>query len=106
MERPSTLNIQTLSGEYCDKDIVILHACFQLLTNFVEGEEAFTSHVDWAHDNEHKKAKEEIMLLYNWWSTRKILDNLNNINDLEKEQYEEDNNRLIRLIKVRQFLWT
>lgn len=106
MERPSILNIRTLSGEYCDKDIIILHACFQLLTDFIEGEEAFTSHVDWEHDEAHKKAKYEIEQLYHWWSTRKTLDGLNGINDLEKDQYEEDNEMLIRLIKIRQFLWT
>ncbi len=106
MERPSTLNITTLTGEYCDKDIVILHACFQLLTDFVDGEEAFTSHVDWEFNEVHKKAKYEIEELYNWWSNRKTMDSLNDIGGLEKDQYEEDNEMLIKLIKVRQFLWT
>ncbi len=106
MEKPSTLNIKTLSGAYCDKDIILLHACFQLLTDFVEGEEAFTNHVDWEFNEAYKKAKDELEQLYHWWATRKTLDDLNGINDFEKSQYEEDNEMLIRLVKVRQFLWT
>ena len=106
MEKPATLNISTLTGEYCDKDIVILHACFQLLTDFVDKEEAFTSHVDWEYNKEHKQAKHIIKELYKWWEERKMRDNLLDMNDLEKDQYEEDNMMLIKLIKVRQFLWT
>jgi hypothetical protein len=32
-----TLNIRTLTG-YCDKDEIMLHACFQLLVDFVQKE--------------------------------------------------------------------
>ena len=106
MEKPTILNIKTLNGDWSDKDIIILHACFQLLTDFVEQENAFTGHVDWDSDVEHQSAKQEIQQLYNWWTTRKMFDNLDSINDLEKDQYEEDNEMLIRLIKIRHFLWT
>ena len=106
MKNPGILNIKTLSGDWCDKDIIMLHACFQLLTDCIEDEKLFTGHVDWNHDDEHKKAKEELEFLYNWWINRKNKDLEAELNDLEKEQYEEDNEMLIRLIKVRQYLWT
>lgn len=106
MKNPEILNIKTLSGDWCDKDIIMLHACFQLLTDCIEDEKLFTGHVDWNNDEEHKKAKEELEFLYNWWIKRKNQDLEAEINDLEKEQYEEDNKMLIRLIKVRQYLWT
>ncbi len=106
MKNPEILNIKTLSGDWCDKDIIMLHACFQLLTDCIEDEKLFTGHVDWNHDEEHKKAKDELEFLYNWWIKRKNKDLEAEINDLEKEQYEEDNEMLVRLIKVRQYLWT
>ena len=95
-----------MSGDWCDKDIVMLHACFQLLTDYVEDEKLFTGDIDWNHDEEHKKAKEELEVLYNWWIERKGMDLDDKIYDLEEEQYEEDNEMLIRLIKVRKYLWT
>jgi len=106
MKNPEILNIKTLSGDWFDKDIIMLHACFQLLTDCIEDEKLFTGHVDWNHDEEHKKAKDELEFLYNWWIKRKNKDLEAEINDLEKEQYEEDNEMLVRLIKVRQYLWT
>jgi hypothetical protein len=100
------LNIDNLDSDWCDKDIIMLHACFQLLTDFVEKEKAFNGHIDWEIDQEATNAKAEIQQLYHWWSTRKTLDNLNSIDTLETEQYNEDNRMLSRLIKVRQWLWT
>lgn len=44
--------------EYYDKDIQMLHICFQILVNFVEVEME-----PWdAYDDDH-----EIMILYHWW---------------------------------------
>jgi hypothetical protein len=101
MKRPGTLKIKTLSGDWCDKDIVMLHACFQLLTDCIEDEQLLTGNTDWSHDKEHLDAKKEIEELYRWWNKRKNIDN-----DLDEEQYGKDNEMLIRLIKVRRFLWT
>ncbi|MCB0806865.1 MAG: hypothetical protein KDC05_13795 [Bacteroidales bacterium] len=106
MNNPEILNIKSLSGDWCDKDIIILHACFQLLTDCIENEKLFTGHVEWNHDEEHKNAKKELENLYNWWIERKNADLESEINDLENEQYEKDNEMLIRLIKVRKYLWT
>jgi hypothetical protein len=107
MKNPENLKIETLTGkEWRDNDIVLLHACFQLLTDCIENEKLLTGHVDWDHDEEHLNAKKEIEELNFWWSERKNLDFLDKVHDLDKEQYLKDNEMLIRLIKVRAYLWT
>ena len=84
----------------------MLHACFQLLTDCIEGENLFTCHVDWTHDDLHINAKKELEELYRWWTERKAFDEEGHIADLDKDQYKEDSEMLVRLISVRQFLWT
>jgi hypothetical protein len=106
MKNPDTLKIQTLSGDWCDKDIVMLHACFQLLTDCIEEEKLLTGNTDWNNDLEHTNAKKEIEELYNWWTERKKLEQKEGINDLDRSQYQKDNEMLIRLINIRQYLWT
>jgi len=106
MKNPDILKIKTLSGDWFDKDIVMLHACFQLLTDCVENEKLFTGDIDWTDNKEQINAKKEIEELYNWWNERKKQEENEKFNDLDKMQYEKDNEMLIRLIKIRQYLWT
>jgi hypothetical protein len=106
MKNPDNLKITTLSGDWCDNDIVILHACFQLLTDCVENENLLSGHVDWNYNEEYQNAKNEINILYNWWIERKKLDQQDRVNDLDKVQYDKDNEMLKRLIDIRQYLWT
>ncbi len=101
MQPANILKIESLSNGWCDKDIVILHACFQLLKNFVEKEKDIIEQIDWEHTKEKRKAKKEIDFLYNWW-----LERLNVEDDLDEKQYLEDNQMLKRLIKIREHLWT
>lgn len=105
MQNPDTLHIETLKGDWCDKDIVLLHACFQLLKDCVEKENLVAGHTNWDYDEEHKNAKKEIEQLYNWWKGRSKIEAVKAINDLDKQQYNEDTEMLIRLIKIRQYLW-
>ncbi len=60
------LKIHTLEKGWCDKDEVLLHAAFQLLTDFIEKEKPETI-IDWNADELQKKTWKEIKLLYNWW---------------------------------------
>ena len=103
MEPANVLKIESLSNGWQDKDDVILHACFQLLKDFVEQEKEMIKIIDWNHTEEQKNAKAEIDFLYNWWMKRN-----HDENDFEKinEQYEEDNQMLKRLIDIRKHLWT
>jgi hypothetical protein len=106
MKNPRKLKIKTLSGKWCDKDLVLLHASFQILTDFIKKEKPFTTHVDWSHDEKSHATKKEIEELYAWWMKRVKLDSADHINDLDGLQYYKDNEMLIRLIQIRQYLWT
>ncbi|MDO5637877.1 MAG: hypothetical protein Q4G18_11600 [Myroides sp.] len=101
MEPSNILKIETLNDKWLDKDLILLHASFQILSDCIEKENLFNCHVNWDHDLEHKKAKIEIQNLYNWWNKRKSIST-----DLDSNQYEEDNQMLIRLIEYRKYLWT
>jgi len=60
------LKIKTLEKGWHDKDEVLLHAVFQILTDFIE-QETPEAIVDWNSDEIHKKAWKEIKSLYKWW---------------------------------------
>lgn len=60
------LKIHTLEKGWCDKDEVLLHAAFQLLTDFIEQEKP-DKIIDWNADKLHRKAWKEIKSLYTWW---------------------------------------
>ena len=51
MKPLNLLKIETLNDEWLDKDVIILHACFQILCDCIEKENLFKSHVDWMYDN-------------------------------------------------------
>jgi hypothetical protein len=106
MQPGNVLRIKSLDEEWCDKDRVMLHACFQLLIDCIE-EEKLYDFTDFDNNVESKKVKKEIDELYHWWKTRVSAekDKQNYENDTE-EQYEKDTEMLIRLVKVREYLWT
>ena len=107
MEPGNQLNISTLSEDWSDKDMVILHACFQILTDCIEKEQLFTGHIDWTNDELHINAKKEILELYEWWNERVKKEQDDEIDPIWTEkQHEQDTEMLIRLIKIRGFLWT
>lgn len=101
MEPANILKIESLPDSWRDKDIILLHACFQLLKNFIEKEKEIIEQIDWNHDEEIKHAKAEIDVLYKWW-----LERFDKENELDEKQYEEDNQMLKRLIDVREYLWS
>jgi hypothetical protein len=106
----------------------MLHACFDMLEEFVEGEEGLDSlkyqfsrvETDGKYDplkdkgflgeeyyNKGKEIYLEVKDLYDWWK------NTSNEQLEELEFFAEDfpdidlcSNKLIRLIKVRKYLWT
>ena len=100
MQPSNILNIETLSKEWRDKDSVMLHACFQLLKDFVEIEDVLHMKNNWSADEAHVAVKSEIDDLYNWWAS------YSGIGMSDQENYELENSMLIRLIKIRWALWT
>ncbi|MBF0546713.1 MAG: hypothetical protein HQM08_19860 [Candidatus Riflebacteria bacterium] len=61
------LKIHTLEKGWWDKDHIMLHAVFQLLSDFMEQEKP-DKIVDWSFDSKHKHAWKEIRSLYRWWT--------------------------------------
>jgi len=92
------LKIESLEPVYkgwCDRDFIMLHACFQILKDFIEKEKG-DEYCDYEH---HKEFVDEVRFLYNWWLERSKL-------DWSYDTHEEDNEMLIRLMKIRLSLWT
>lgn len=97
MQPSNILKIESLGDGWCDKDHVMLHACFQLLSDFVEKEMKVNSYPDWEASVETKNAKKEIEELYSWWQEWK---------KDEQQDHGIENEMLKRLIDVRMHLWT
>jgi pyruvate formate-lyase activating enzyme-like uncharacterized protein len=105
MKKGNLLKIKTLSKGWCDNDTVMLHACFKLLKKFIDNEKPFKI-IDWEHDEEHRIVKKELTFLYDWWKKRKKLEeSLQMLNDRFHPQNIKDTEMLLRLVKVRPFLW-
>lgn len=83
------------SRNWIDRDYLMLHACFQILTDFIEKENG-DSNCDY---EENKEFVDEVRFLYDWWKIRRDEESL----DIE---FEKDDEMLIRLMKVRTQLWT
>jgi hypothetical protein len=101
MEPGHLLKIDSLSEDWRDKDSVMLHACFQLLKDFVEKEDVQHMKNNWDADEKHIAAKAEIDELYKWWISYS-----ENCSVLDDKKYELENTMLIRLINIRWALWT
>jgi len=105
MQPANLLSIPTLSDAWSDNDNILLHACFHLLLDCVENEQLLTSR-DWALE-EAEQAKQEIETLAQWWKERLLLEKQAQLDPIwTKGQFERDNQMLVRLIQVRQYLWT
>lgn len=92
------LKIQDLEkGKWHDRDEIMLYACFQILTDCVEKEKVDT-HCNY---KTHKEFVDEVRFLYKWWKKRKEKGY-----NLTTEAFKEDDEMLIRLMKIRTSLWT
>jgi hypothetical protein len=102
MQPANVLHIASLGTNWCDKDEVMLHACFQLLRDAIEVEKIFESAVDWDYDDKHRTAKAELLELYAWWQARCRSAAMD---AAFLDQEAQDDAMLARLIKCRWALW-
>lgn len=63
---PNHLHIKTLKRGWVDCDHQMLHACMQILVNFVENEKV-DGIVDWEYDEDIRHAGQTMNRLYDWW---------------------------------------
>ncbi len=82
---------------WIDRDEIMLHSCFQLLKDFVE-KEKFEKTLEYKH---HKPFIDEVRTLYKWWKKRSKKTFTNDILEMKN-----DDEMLIRLMKIRTQLWT
>lgn len=96
------LRIQTLGKGWNDKDVVLTHACFQCLVDFMEKEKPEES-VVWTYSPETAHAWKELNYLYQWWKqiTTSPAPALS-----EQEQTALETKNLKRLVNVRGYMWT
>lgn len=108
MQPSNLLKIESLRDGWCDKDHIMLHACFQLLSDFVEKEMLpMDKHLDWNGTEETKKARKEIEELYAWWQEyKKAVHERSYTFKEDHDNYQLENEMLKRLIDVRVYLWT
>lgn len=102
MKPANVLHIASLDPDWCDKNVVMLHACFQLLSDSIEVEKIFESDVDWEFDEKHRVAKSELLELHEWWKSRS---RMNEMDASLGDQDPEDDAMLARLIRNRWALW-
>lgn len=92
-------------GEYYDLDERILHALFNELKIFVEKKRSFEYEVD-----------NDVLSLYNWWKDErpkrpdpfesyKEHEVSEDLTKMLEQQYDEDTEKLVELIKIRNKLW-
>jgi hypothetical protein len=114
--KPSTLNIQ-----YHDTDTLLLHSCFQLVTDFYE-EIIFHGTTDWDYSENHRNVIRFIKECYVWWNVDRPKleieiselygkyvsygdEHSKRIDLLEKQIFDTDTQMLCQLIKYRAYLW-
>lgn len=85
--------LPTAKEAWIDRDMIMLHACFQLLVDFVEKEDGLNH---WSYES-YKEPMDELRCLYDWWKENK------NTISIDDEVADEN---LIRLVKLKGYLWT
>jgi len=116
-------------GDWEEFDVKLLHCCFDEIVDFVEIECAsMMEGKGWKAGFEYLKVTEdyETMALYNWWKHERperiepheLVEYDENFNEkpgsiscddyerIEKDQWDEDTEMLIRLIRHRGRIWT
>lgn len=86
---------------YSDIRERMMYASFALLVQFVDIE---SNDVCWEWNDDVLRVKVEMDLLYNWWKYERPNRNWTAANHGQFE--EEDSDNLMRLVKIREYLWT
>ena len=66
-KRYNVLHIQTLPPTFTDRDTVLSHAIFQILSDFVTKECGKDCCISWDQDDEHKQVRQKMDELLDWW---------------------------------------
>lgn len=111
---------KTLTLNYHDADTLILHSVMQILTDFYE-DQIKTKRINWEATARYKDVYNQMEEIYYWWKDyNDIKKSLWDIPDLPEPEYsnyiheaqmkeskleDQADEMLIKLMKIRQFLW-
>ena len=102
------IRIKSLSPGYYDPDIRMLHACFDLYTEWFRYNVFEEKLMDRSTVDEGNPGLwDEMMALYLWWTVKKPefeVDNTTTLADMEAMEEQEDE-MLMRLMKIRRHIW-
>lgn len=144
-KRYSVVKPRYLPYTWCDKDYIMAHAMFELLSKFIE-DECSPGHIQWYGEYPHMvevngeqvNVRDEMQALYDWWhkqynkayqeekdaiyaeSTDEPLCDENGMfcmsdynrgvygraSQLEQDYEKQLDDNLIRLLKIRRYMWT
>jgi len=145
VRKPNTIKPRYLKHTWCDKDHVMAHMMFELLSTFIE-DECSPGHVQWFGEHGHKIevdgkkvfVRHEMQALYDWWHEKYNKAYSKETDAIYEESIDEplcdkngmfcmsDHNKavykkaseleafyesqleenLIRLLKIRPYMWT
>ena len=107
MEYNNMLRIDTLGEGWCDKDNVMLHVCFQILSDAVE-KDNLVNKLSEETESWYIDARHEVMELYNWWQSRKNEETkrFSMSGEEDHDTYLMENTMLKKLIDIRIYCWT
>jgi len=66
-KRYNVLRIKSLPPTWTDRDTILSHAMFQILSDFVNKECKPNCPVDWDHTEDSKNARQKMDELLDWW---------------------------------------
>lgn len=70
--RYNILKIKTLPPTWCDRNHLLVHAMFQILSDFIEKEKPDLI-IDWDSDPEHRQARDKMDEILNWWENSYLI---------------------------------
>jgi len=124
-KRYNVLKIKTLPPTWMDEDYLLVHANFAVLEYFMSG--PGIKDINWECDNEHRQLWKELNEIRDWWNHRSYRESLESeanrqwydhqetpkekelldkSRHLQSKHLQEEEDMLIRLIKIRHSLWT
>ena len=104
MKNGQIIKMKTLQKGWHNNDEIMLHSCFYLLKNFIDKEHPF-KYGHWDTNEETIAVSKEMEFLYAWWKKRKKIEtSFDMLNNKLSPQNIEDDEMLMRLVKIRLFL--
>lgn len=109
----TTIKPRYLPHTWVDKDNILVHAIFEILSLYLEKEKP-DEVVDWEWDPEYSQAWKDINELYHWWHETYVPWTKSNRDHQTNEEYNREDERMRlevnekckKVIELKDYLWT